>query len=59
MKVARGSVTPLVKDLLEDGLIYEGASGTSSRGRPAKLLYVRSQYEHMQIVTGLPMVRRE
>jgi len=42
MKVARGSVTPLVKDLLEDGLIYEGASGTASRGRPAKLLYVRT-----------------
>lgn len=42
MKVARGSVTPLVKDLLEDGLIYEGASGRTSRGRPAKLLYVRT-----------------
>lgn len=42
MKVARGSVTPLVKDLLEDGLIYEAASDTTSRGRPAKLLYVRT-----------------
>jgi predicted NBD/HSP70 family sugar kinase len=42
MKVARGSVTPLVKDLLADGLIYEVASGAASRGRPAKLLYVRT-----------------
>ncbi len=42
MNVARGSVTPIVKDLLEDGLVYEGASGTPARGRPAKLLYVRT-----------------
>jgi len=42
MGVARGSVTPLVKDLLADGLIYEGARGATARGRPAKLLYVRT-----------------
>ena len=42
MGVARGSVTPLVKDLLADGLIYERASGATSRGRRPKLLYVRT-----------------
>ena len=30
----------------------DSASGFSKRERTAKLLYVRSQYEHMQIVTG-------
>lgn len=42
MGVARGSVSPLVKDLLEDGLIYERASEATQRGRRPKLLYVRT-----------------
>lgn len=42
MGVARGSVTPLVKDLLADGLIYEGSTATTSRGRRPRLLYVRT-----------------
>ncbi len=42
MGVARGSVTPLVRDLLSDGLIYEGVSGATLRGRRPKLLYIRT-----------------
>ena len=44
MGVARGSVTPLVKDLLADGLIYEGTTkAVTSRGRRPRLLYVRTR----------------
>lgn len=42
MGVARGSVTPLVKDLLADGLVYERSAENTSRGRRPKLLYVRT-----------------
>ncbi|MCG6956089.1 MAG: ROK family transcriptional regulator [Gemmatimonadetes bacterium] len=42
MGVARGSVTPLVKDLLEEGLIYERSSEATARGRRPTLLYVRT-----------------
>ncbi|HEX2092592.1 MAG TPA: ROK family transcriptional regulator [Longimicrobiaceae bacterium] len=43
MGVARGSVTPLVKELLADGLIYEGPMAETSRGRKPTLLYVRTR----------------
>ena len=43
MGVARGSVTPLVKELLADGLIYEGSIAETSRGRKPTLLYVRTR----------------
>jgi N-acetylglucosamine repressor len=42
MNVARGMVTPLVKELLSEGLIYEGAVGSATRGRRPRLLHVRS-----------------
>jgi N-acetylglucosamine repressor len=42
MGVARGMVTPLVNELLEEGLIYEGATGNPPRGRKPTLLHVRS-----------------
>lgn len=42
MGVARGSVTPLVRDLLLDGLIIEGAMGETPRGRKPRLLHVRT-----------------
>ncbi len=43
LDVARGSVTPLVKALLADDLIYERSSGATARGRRPKLLYVRTR----------------
>ncbi len=42
MGVARGIVSPLVNELIETGLIYEGAAGTSPRGRKPTLLHVRA-----------------
>ncbi|HET6763098.1 MAG TPA: ROK family protein [Longimicrobiaceae bacterium] len=42
MGVARGMVTPLVNELLEEGLIYEGSTGNPPRGRKPALLHVRS-----------------
>ena len=43
MGVRRGSVSLIVNDLLESGLIVEGASGTSVRGRKPTFLYIDSQ----------------
>jgi N-acetylglucosamine repressor len=42
MDVARGMVTPLVNELLAEGLIYEGATGNASRGRKPRMLHIRS-----------------
>ncbi len=42
MGVARGMVTPLVNELLAEGLIYEGAPGVAARGRKPTLLHLRS-----------------
>ncbi|HEX6041819.1 ROK family transcriptional regulator [Longimicrobium sp.] len=42
MEVARGIVTPLVNELIDQGLLVEGATGASPRGRKPTLLHVRS-----------------
>jgi predicted NBD/HSP70 family sugar kinase len=42
MEVARGIVTPLVNELIDQGLLVEGATGASARGRKPTLLHVRS-----------------
>lgn len=41
MGVSRGMITPLVNDLLEEGLIYEGATAEAPRGRRPTLLHLR------------------
>src|SRR5918994_411441 len=40
MGTTRGSVTVLVNDLIEAGLVFEGATGESPRGRKPKFLYL-------------------
>jgi N-acetylglucosamine repressor len=50
MEVARGIVTPLVNELIEQGLLVEGATGTSARGRKPTLLHVRS---HDRLTVGV------
>jgi predicted NBD/HSP70 family sugar kinase len=42
MEVARGIVTPLVNELIDQGLLVEGATGASPRGRKPTLLHVRA-----------------
>jgi N-acetylglucosamine repressor len=42
MEVARGIVTPLVNELIEQGLLVEGAMGAAPRGRKPTLLHVRA-----------------
>ena len=42
MEVARGIVSPLVSELIEQGLLVEGAAGSSPRGRKPTLLHVRA-----------------
>jgi N-acetylglucosamine repressor len=42
MEVARGIVTPLVNELIAQGLLVEGATGASPRGRKPTLLHVRA-----------------
>jgi N-acetylglucosamine repressor len=43
MGVRRGSVSLIVNDLLEKGLIFEGATGETIRGRKPTFLYVESR----------------
>jgi predicted NBD/HSP70 family sugar kinase len=43
MGVRRGSVSLIVSDLLESGLLVEGASGKSLRGRKPTFLYIDSR----------------
>ena len=43
MGVRRGSVSLIVADLLESGLIVEGATGKSDRGRKPTFLYIDSR----------------
>ncbi|HEY8484441.1 MAG TPA: ROK family protein [Longimicrobiales bacterium] len=42
MNVGRGMVTSLVNELIAEGIIYEGATGVSRRGRKPKLLHLRT-----------------
>src|SRR5215204_999956 len=43
MDVRRGAVTLIVNDLLGDGLIFEGATGETVRGRKPTFLYIDSR----------------
>src|SRR5258708_7653696 len=43
MNVTRGVVTTLANELIEQGLIYEGATGEVSRGRKPTFLHVRTR----------------
>jgi len=43
MDVRRGVVTLIVNDLLREGLIFEGATGETVRGRKPTFLYIDSR----------------
>lgn len=43
MKMTRGVVSVLVQELIEQELIYEGATGEAARGRKPTFLHVRTQ----------------
>src|SRR2546429_3525892 len=43
MAVGRGMVTTLVKELLAEGAVYEGALADVPRGRRPKMLHVRTR----------------
>ena len=43
MSVTRGVVSVLVHELIEQGLIYEGATGEAARGRKPTFLHIRTQ----------------
>src|SRR5687768_15826551 len=43
MGVSRGAVTLIVKDLLDQRLIFEGATGETVRGRKPTFLYIDSR----------------
>lgn len=42
MEISRGVVTSIIQELIEDGSIYEGATGPAARGRRPTMLYVRT-----------------
>ena len=43
MEIARGMVTSLVDELIQDGSLYEGATVDSPRGRRPQMLFVRTR----------------
>jgi predicted NBD/HSP70 family sugar kinase len=43
MRVTRGTVSLLVGELIDKGLIYEGATGEASRGRKPTFLHLKTQ----------------
>jgi N-acetylglucosamine repressor len=43
MAIARGMVTPLVDELIQDGSLYEGETVDSPRGRRPQMLFVRTR----------------
>src|SRR2546423_15075775 len=48
MDVTRGVVSVLVQELIEQGVIYEGATGDIARGRKPTFLHIRTQ-DHLAI----------
>src|SRR5438445_3732149 len=43
MHTHRGVVSVLVKDLIDEGLVFEGAKGEARRGRKPQFLYIDSR----------------
>lgn len=43
MNIGRGVITVLTNELIADGLVYEGATGKTLRGRKPTFLYVRTE----------------
>ena len=43
MEVARSALTAVVRTLLHEGMVFEGAAGRTMRGRRPTLLYVRTR----------------
>ena len=43
MDIGRGVVTSIIQELIDEGTIYEGATGPAARGRRPTMLYVRTQ----------------
>lgn len=43
MSTTRGAVSLIVNDLVEEGLLFEGATGEAPRGRKPKFLYIDSR----------------
>ena len=43
MEIGRGVVTSIIQELINNGSIYEGATGHAARGRRPTMLYVRTQ----------------
>ncbi len=43
MEIGRGVVTSLINELIDEGVIYEGAPTHAPRGRRPKMLYIRTR----------------
>lgn len=54
MGVARGTITALVNELLEEGLVREGETADAPRGRKPTLLHIRA---HDRLVLGVDVNR--
>jgi predicted NBD/HSP70 family sugar kinase len=56
MGVARGTITALVNELIEDGLVREGETGSAPRGRKPTLLHISA---HDRLAVGVDVRRSE
>jgi predicted NBD/HSP70 family sugar kinase len=56
LKMNRGMVSSLVTELIDSGLVYQGATANAPRGRKPKLLHIRS---HDRLVVGIDIRRRQ
>lgn len=56
LDMSPGTVSTLVRELIEEGLVYEGATGSAARGRKPRLLHIRA---HDRLVVGIDIRRRQ
>lgn len=56
LKMSRGMVTSLVNELIEQGLVYQGATANAPRGRKPRLLHLQTRD---RLVVGIDVRRRQ
>ncbi len=56
LEMSRSMVSSLVKELIDEGLVYQGATANAPRGRKPKLLHIRA---HDRLVVGIDVRRRQ
>ncbi len=53
MGTRRGAISLIVNDLIDEGVLFEGAKGETARGRKPQFLYIDSR--NRSIIAAAPM----